>query len=954
MAIGAWSDFETITVPAGVTLVTTTDTLAAGSSIGTSSARYKIDPEQTNYPAKLEAYIANAIAYGANSTQAYSEADTFMKFWRRKSANGLWFTLAEDWPTTGMFGCPGDGSISITTSATTGVMTWTNSGTDVFLNMQSFIDYCAFIKKGPGRIGNGTHRVSRGLQHGYSNPGVNNPLANYVSSVFTGAGQAYSGSSNFAGSAIICDTDEDPILNISADRDVVWRGVAFRGAYDQWMINTAIAYPTADPRPQPTGAANPFYGNYDFRDQNSWFANYLRRSQDGRYNPYALVTLGAYDGTKPVATAYANNTAYAKRDCIYCNGNVYQCFTSGTSSNSGTGPSGTGDLITDGTTVFRWLGAEDVTDRSKYVAYREPYRPAWLLNPTSSSYGNTYYGTFATFEHCYFYGGVVGLACKPGPNASQDDFPAMIRCNFNQVKYGFSAGNNQLRSLLIEGCQFGQYYCALTNNTHGNQTGSFKGGSAVSCGFGSGVDVLQMNATYGEPFAFIGCYSEGQDRLGQVLGGGRANMGPVFLACEWNLTGVNAVRGRAPRQYYQYPDGTPALINEAAPPTTPIPTSFINCKINVDSVFTCYVGGATFTNTQIYAYDRAGPVSPYLAFFNNALAGGLVLQGLAYRDADHTLLWDAIDNDSGSYSGHFRTDRGFGYGGRSICIPAMVKTVRAKSGTEYEELPVPQPSPLVLAKSSGAYTISYTTGGASRPEMKFIYIGANQATTADLQGFGPGSAVIDGFTGMVWAVRSFDPAAVGGPTLYAVAQNNFTQVGTIYNFVQTPTTNTGSIAFLHARNYTPDTPLFGDFTVNVTAIGTSGSPNLTSVVGSLVPGQPLTHANIPAGTTVLSVNGNTAVMTANATGVVSGSIVMPTTIANVGTSAGSGTTISTNIAVGDYLVSPQQLRALAPATAKVTATTNGSPGSITIDQNAIKTSSGQRLSFFRRPCPANV
>jgi len=97
------------------------------------------------------------------------------------------------------------------------------------------------------------------------------------------------------------------------------------------------------------------------------------------------------------------------------------------------------------------------------------------------------------------------------------------------------------------------------------------------------------------------------------------------------------------------------------------------------------------------------------------------------------------------------------------------------------------------------------------------------------------------------------------------------------------------------------------------------------------------------------------VMTANATASNSGvQLTTPTTIANVGTSAGSGTTIQTSIAVNDYLVSPQELRALAPATAKVTTRTNGSPGSIVIDQNATKTASAQRLSFFRRPCPANV
>lgn len=52
----------------------------------------------------------------------------------------------------------------------------------------------------------------------------------------------------------------------------------------------------------------------------------------------------------------------------------------------------------------------------------------------------------------------------------------------------------------------------------------------------------------------------------------------------------------------------------------------------------------------------------------------------------------------------------------------------------------------------------------------------------------------------------------------------------------------------------------------VTATTTSGSPNLTAVTGgTLVPGQPISGAGIPAGTFIVSVGNGTAVMSANAT-----------------------------------------------------------------------------------------
>lgn len=50
---------------------------------------------------------------------------------------------------------------------------------------------------------------------------------------------------------------------------------------------------------------------------------------------------------------------------------------------------------------------------------------------------------------------------------------------------------------------------------------------------------------------------------------------------------------------------------------------------------------------------------------------------------------------------------------------------------------------------------------------------------------------------------------------------------------------------------------------NVTT--TNGSPNLTAVAGTLVPGQPISGTGIPANTYIVSVGSGTAVMSANAT-----------------------------------------------------------------------------------------
>ena len=377
---------------------------------------------------------------------------------------------------------------------------------------------------------------------------------------------------------------------------------------------------------------------------------------------------------------------------------------------------------------------------------------------------------------------------------------------------------------------------------------------------------------------------------------------------------------------------------------------FLNCRINVDAVFGCFVEGAKFINTQIYNYDSgAGGVAiqPYQAAFNNCTAGGLILTGLEYRVEDQRLKFLQWNLNTGLGVRTCVTTSGFRFSDRTTCIPAMVKTVRALSGVAYEELPVPHEGPYGLSKVSAVPSFP----NADPTELKLVFAGSNQTTHADLNGFGPGSVVLESTTGTVWAVRYYDDAT---DTLYAVCQNNYRIVGGVKSFITPVSLTTGSWMFLHARLYTPATPLFGDFQENVTANGTSGSPNLTGVVGTLKPGDPLTHANIPAGTTVLSVNGNTAVMTANATGVVSGSITAATTIANVATDSSLGSTITTSLVTGDYLASPVEINALAPATAKIVTLNTGNPGSIIIDQNAKKTRSRVRLGFFRRPTPANV
>lgn len=82
-------------------------------------------------------------------------------------------------------------------------------------------------------------------------------------------------------------------------------------------------------------------------------------AQQAHVTQSLLTVTSRYDntdgGTNP-ANSWAVSTAYAVDDQVSANGNLYVCTTAGTSSGAGSGPSGTGTGITDGSVVWDYVG----------------------------------------------------------------------------------------------------------------------------------------------------------------------------------------------------------------------------------------------------------------------------------------------------------------------------------------------------------------------------------------------------------------------------------------------------------------------------------------------------------------------------------------------------------------------------------------------------------------------
>lgn len=839
--IGLFNQASSHNIPTGTDRVETTGYTV----LGKGAAHYILDPDQAAYSAKGTAYVLAAIALGVVSATAYAALATLEAHWRFKSSNNRWFTLNEVVPTSDMFGTLGD---AVQTSGN--VIT----GTVVTAACQAFIDYCVYFKLCEGRWGYGGHRLDDTLHHGYGQA--------FVGSTFNGGGPAYAGSASFAGAFFISSKTDRPMLNIAGGREVFWENVTWRGQYAKHINDNLLGY-----QGSPMGALDDLL-------EASWIMPSISTTQDNRYAPYALVTTDAYAGVRPVAAAYAGTTAYAARDIVFTGGNVYITTTAGTSGGS-SAPTGTGAAIADGTVVWRYLGAYDAGNPSNFVSYPDYAYPAWLM--TNAQYNKNSYTSMSGLRNCHLEGANTLTCSHPCNNSLQGDFLWFDRCELVFSKFAVSVGNDQSRNVDLSNCQFAFYYDMLTNRTHGTQRGKY-GGTVRNCSFGAGIYALNITQAYAPAITFQNCYCEGQRALGKLVPSGVGDFGVVFDHCDFNFAFTNDTRGRVAKHLFNPNAATVAASAISSG------VMFRSGRINFDSVIAMFLDGVRFDGTLLYAYEHTTNGTVRRAGVHNATSGGLILNGLEYRRTNQNITFPQMNLDTGAAAfQQVATDRGYTLGSRAFGLPLVVKTARATSDPEYEEIPVPNSGPLVLSKASVTVTYSAT-------EMTVVFTGSNQATSADLQGFGPGSIVLDIETGTAWEARSYVDAT---DTLIANALTNWRDPGSGKVFINAPTTNTGSLYFAHGRNYLPSHPVFADFTATSTAV------------------------------------------------------------ANVGMSNGVGTSLTADMANGDYLVSPQSTDAMAPATAKISGLTNGSPGSFTLDQAANKTLVGKRF-FVRKPCCANA
>ena len=274
--ISSFIDGPTLTIPGGTNILRTDCYDPAVPERG--SALYVLDPDQSDITAIGQALVTAAVTAGATTPAAEAAITDLESYFRFKSDNDLWFTLAEERPSSDMFGAPGDGSFSFQNPAAT-------AGTDVTANLQALFDYCIRYAKRPAYVSAGIHVTSDTLHIGYGDE--------FIQLEVNGAGRRFRGETPWSGSTIVLkDYDYDPqeemhrldrpVINVQGGRSISIKGLAIAGYLTDKVDADNMANVTAP--------------DVDDTDPAEWDDPAFGIA-DARYKPYCGICIDGYAGT---------------------------------------------------------------------------------------------------------------------------------------------------------------------------------------------------------------------------------------------------------------------------------------------------------------------------------------------------------------------------------------------------------------------------------------------------------------------------------------------------------------------------------------------------------------------------------------------------------------------------------------------------------------------------------
>lgn len=331
--------------------------------------------------------------------------------------------------------------------------------------IQDAVDFSVYFAK-CASYGVGLFKTGDALQLGYG-------VGGFTSATLEGDGYAYTGAQQFRGTAILPTFSDRPCVNVQGGRGCVIRGIGFIGKNLNWIqTNNCGSVTVGAPLVDDTQMVN-------------WIDPGLTggaAQANGRFTPYAAITIDAYSGAAP--------------------GSAYPAVTY---------PAWAATVLNGGVAIAQY-------------------------NKEASS--------DTTIEACQISGFVGGIAIHPSNFTGNGDFTKVRSCLFISNAWLLSAGDTQARELEWISNSATLFHTGFVSSLHGTQNGKLEGivmnSSFDNCMLWFNCPVPSVAG----PMVFIGCYGEANWSLG-VWGNPGVGVGNALkmIGCEQSFGGQNLVRG---------------------------------------------------------------------------------------------------------------------------------------------------------------------------------------------------------------------------------------------------------------------------------------------------------------------------------------------------------------------------------------------------------------------------
>lgn len=749
MEIGLLQNAHLLTIPATENILTTTGFSIVGKGI----ARYK---RMASPPS------ASDMLWGNN-------------FWYFQTVDGAYWELAENNPTSDMFGTLGDAARATGASSV--------SGTDVTAIINNALWYCQTRGIKTLILSRGRHRTSDTIHVGRGETFNSISLHGEYERPYSRP------DSIFPMAAIIAEKNDRPCINVQGARSSQVYNIACYGPMMGWISDHGLG--------QGGSFSYPTIRDTRIRDWNPRDGS----TTDGQYNPGVAFAMDAYSGTQPgtsgIAPAWAASTAYVEGDGRTNGGNLYQCVKAGTSASSG-GPGGTGNDIADGTAEWDYIGAS-----STLISYPVPTHPSYT--GVASGWGKSN-SSDVTFRNCHSLGFACGFVSHPSGSDGNGDYLRLQNCTATYTTIGLSICNSQSRA--VEVSNFNQVFShtVFTNVNHGKRAGKF-GGHITNFEGGHWIRLFNYGAGSGGNLVFRNCHWEAAWRLGDLTGDASD---VIFEGCDMNM-GDSVGTGSAMRGL---PVNMIGVSNDSGA-TVNLGVVMRDCNLQTTHVFPICSRQVRISGGYMFARARDNSTNkPYMAQAHNATNGGLFAP--THEGGVGTLVNAAfypISVDTGTRGGPVLPWDGTKWSAlRTYGTPVYAK--RLGYALNYNNSLAHEMPAVVLGQS---YFTKTLTG-----RVLTLNTGGGWISHGEHFNLKPGDVIYHDVTGLLFFIFSFD-----GTEIKAQVMNGFKDVsGTItFPSLGTPNFNAGVFAFYSGRRHvTRD---------NVTATLTSGSATATDVKDGL-------------------------------------------------------------------------------------------------------------------------